>query len=248
MKRQIPFVFVLTALFVFAAAYSAAQELSSALKPVPRFDKWWIDRWAKNVEDFNKGDIDLLMIGDSITHGWEGGGKAVWAKYYAHRKPVNMGFSGDRTEHVLWRLEYLPLNKINPKAAVLMIGTNNIGHKEGSAPKDAADGIKAIVQKLEKTYPNMKILVLYVFPRGNQPDDGARKKVDEINSYLPELLKDEKNVTLLNINKVFLDESDILQPAVMKDFLHPGADGYQLWAEAIETTLAKMLGDAEVTK
>jgi beta-glucosidase len=208
------------------------------------------DSQAKQIEDAAASGqgIDLLMIGDSITHGWEGGGKAVWAKYYGHRKAVNLGISGDRTEHVLWRLDNLPLNKIHPKAAVLMIGTNNIGHKGGTAPKDAADGIKAIVQKLEKTYPDIKILVLYVFPRGNQSDDGARKKVIEIHSYLAELLKDEKNVTLLNINKVFLDENDVLQPTVMKDFLHPGADGYQLWAEAIEPALAKLLGDSEVKK
>ncbi|MDR2757592.1 MAG: GDSL-type esterase/lipase family protein [Planctomycetaceae bacterium] len=116
------------------------------------------------------------MIGDSITHGWDNKGKTVWDSYYGHRKPINLGFSGDRTEHVLWRLEHLPLDKISPKAAVLMIGTNNIGHNS-SSPKDAADGIKAIVEKLEKQYPALKIIVLNVFPRDNKSEDNNRKKL-----------------------------------------------------------------------
>ncbi|MCL2742627.1 MAG: GDSL-type esterase/lipase family protein [Planctomycetaceae bacterium] len=244
MKKHISLVSVLFVLFVFAAAYASAQELSSALKPVSRPNlEWWMPRHEKNVEEFNKGGINLLMIGDSITHGWERAGKDVWTKYYEPRKAVNLGFGGDRTEHVLWRLDNLPISKINPKAAVLMIGTNN-----SNTAKETADGIKAVVQKLEKAYPNMKILVLYIFPRDNQPDGEKRKKVNEINSYLPEFLKDEKNVTLLDIGKVFLDENGVLQPEVMKDFVHPGADGYKLWAEAMEPTLAKLLGDEEVKK
>lgn len=248
------FSFALVSLFVFSlfAPVLVAKETpqSVALKPDLRVIGWWFKRHGENIDKIDNAarkqeGIDLLMIGDSITHGWDGAGKEVWKKYYEHRKPINMGFSGDRTEHVLWRLEQLPLNKIKPKAAVLMIGTNNIGHGS-SSPKEAAAGIKAIVGKLQKQYPEMKILVLNVFPRGNQPDDGMRKKVDEINSYLPELLDGEQNVTLLDINSVFLDADKILQPEIMKDFLHPGADGYALWAKAVEPTLAKLLGDEEI--
>lgn len=252
MKKALSFALLsLFALSLFTSALSAKEMPQSvALKPDTRIIGWWFKRHGDNVDKIDnaekkKENIELLMIGDSITHGWEGAGKDVWKKYYEHRKPINMGFSGDRTEHVLWRLEQLPLNKINPKAAVLMIGTNNIGHGS-SGPKEAADGIKAIVGKLQKQYPNMQILVLNVFPRGNKPEDGARKKIEEINSYLPELLKGEKNVTLLDINPVFLDENNILQPEIMKDFLHPGADGYALWAKAVEPTLARLFGDEEV--
>ncbi|MDR0870959.1 MAG: GDSL-type esterase/lipase family protein [Planctomycetaceae bacterium] len=225
----------ITLLFV----YSALAE-SVALTPVPRPDDWWTKRQAANAEQVDKGNIDLLMIGDSITHGWDGRGKKVWDSFYGHRKAINMGFSGDRTEHVLWRLDNLPLDKISPKAAVLMIGTNNIGHGS-STPKETADGIKAIVDKLQKQYPAMKIIVLNVFSRGNKPDDGMRKKVDEINSYLPKLLKGKENLTLLDINPVFLDKDNVLSKDIMPDFLHPNEYGYELWAKAVEPVLTKIL-------
>ncbi len=215
---------------------------SVALKPVVQDAKWWSERHAATVAQMEKGDIDLLMIGDSITHGWESAGKKVWDKYYSHRKPINLGFSGDRTEHVLWRLEHLPLDKIKPKAAVLMIGTNNVGHGS-STPPEAAEGIKAIVEKLEQQYPDMKILVLKVFPRDEKPDGKFRKAVDEINSLLPEKLQGKKNVTLLDINPVFLNDDKVLPKSIMEDSLHPGEEGYELWAKEMEPVLAEMLGE-----
>lgn len=254
MKKNILAGALLSIVFAFLAFSPAlAQQtppLSEAEIPSTRIDGWWFKRHGDNVDKINNAvrareNVELLMIGDSITHGWEGQGKDVWEKYYAHRKPVNLGFSGDRTQHVLWRLEQLPFSRISPKAAVIMIGTNNVN---SSTPKETADGIKAIVNKLQKQFPEMKILVLKVFPRDNKPDGNLRVKVDEINSFLPDLLKDEKNVTLLDINHVFLDGDGVLQPAIMADFLHPGEAGYALWAEAVEPTLAKLLGDEEVKK
>ena len=229
---------LLISFFLVPALYAQ----SVALTPTEKKDEWWVKRHAANVEQMEKGNIDLLMIGDSITHGWEGKGKKVWDSYYGHRKAINLGFSADRTEHVLWRLDHLPLDKINPKAAVIMIGTNNVGHKS-SSPKEAAEGIKTIVEKLEKQYPSMKILVLNVFPRDEKPDGGMRKAVDEINSHLPELLKDKANVTLLNINPVFLDADKNLPKDIMPDVLHPNTYGYELWAKAMEPTLTKLLGE-----
>ncbi|MGL4593789.1 MAG: GDSL-type esterase/lipase family protein [Thermoguttaceae bacterium] len=212
-----------------------------AVTPTDKQDDWWVKRHAGNVSQIQKeaGNIELLMIGDSITNGWNGN---IWNQYFAHRKPINMGFSADRTEHVLWRLDNLPLDKISPKVAVLMIGTNNIGH-DSSNPRETADGIKAIIEKLEKTYPNMKILVLNVFPRDEKPDGPKRKQVDEINSYLPDVVKGKNNVTLLNINDVFLDESGVLSKEIMPDSLHPKEFGYRLWAIAMEPTLTKLLGE-----
>jgi lysophospholipase L1-like esterase len=240
---QIVSSFFLT-LFLFLPA-SLLYAQSVALMPVDRKDDWWVKRHADNVAQMEKGDVNLLMIGDSITHAWDtkDRGKTVWESYYGHRKPINLGFNGDQTQHVLWRLEHLPLDKISPKAAVLMIGTNNIGRHNSSSPKDAADGIKAIVEKLEKQYPALKIIVLNVFPRGNKVDDGNRKKVDEINSYLPELLKDKPNVTLLNINNIFLDTEKNLPKEIMPDFLHPNTYGYELWAKAVEPTLTALLSE-----
>ncbi len=238
--------FLALALLVALFPVSSLPAQSVALTPVEKKEKGWQDRHASMVAEMAKGYVDLLMIGDSITHGWEGADhKKVWDSYYGHRKALNLGIGGDRTEHVLWRLDHLPLEKINPKVAVLMIGTNNVGHKS-SSPKDAAEGVKAIVDKLEKQYPEMKILVLNVFPRDEKPGGNLRKAVDEINSYLPELLKGKENVTLLDINSTFLDANGNLPKKVMPDGLHPNMYGYELWAKAMEPTLVKLLGEENI--
>ena len=210
----------------------SVQAQNKALDPVDRKDDWWIKRQAENVDKMNQGNIELLLIGDSITHGWDNNAE-LRDKFFAEFKPINLGFSGDQTAHVLWRLNHLPLDKIAPKAAMIMIGTNNIGHQDGSTPKETADGIVAIVEKLQKQYPKQQIIVLKVFPRDEQPDGGYRKKVNEINAALPALLRDKKNVVLRDINAGFLDEKGILPKSIMGDFLHPGKEGYEYWGNAV---------------
>ncbi len=215
---------------------TVAQEKSVALTPVPRdTEEWWTKRHAEKSELMKQGNVDLLMIGDSITHGWEGH-KDVWDKFYAGRNILNYGFSGDRTEHVLWRLQHSPLDAIKPKAITIMIGTNNIGHGS-STPKDAADGIRAIVDLLQKQYPEAKIFVLYVFPRDEQPDGELRKKVNEINGYLPEWVGQRKNVVLVDIGYLFLNDDGVLPKDIMPDFLHPNKEGYTIWGNAVEPIL-----------
>lgn len=236
----LPVLSVVAFFFFFLVSPLSAQ--SVALTPTEKTDDWWVKRHAANVAQMEKGDIDLLMIGDSITNFWESHGRIVWDSYYSHRKAINLGFSADRTEHVLWRLDNLPLDKISPKGAVIMIGTNNVGHGSTS-PKEAAEGIKAIVEKLEKQYPEMKILVLHVFPRDEKSNGEMRKKVDEINSYLPDLLKGKKNVGLLSVNDKFLDAKGNLPKEIMPDMLHPNTFGYEIWAVAMEPAITKMLGE-----
>ena len=226
--------------FSFAVAQDAGHV---AVTPVAKENENWVKRHRHQAALMDRGGINLLMVGDSITHGWEGAGATVWSSYYQHRRAINLGISGDRTEHVLWRLDDLPLDRIGPKTAVIMIGTNNIGQENPSTAKEAADGVKAIVERLEKAFPEMKQLVLKVFPRDAKPDDAKRKLVDELNSYLPDLLKDKPNVTLLDINAVFLAADGTLPDEVMKDKLHPGTYGYELWAKAMEPTLTQLLGE-----
>jgi len=226
---------VFTAVCFALTLAAAAQEKSVALTPVPRNDDWWQKRHTEKVELMKQGNIDLLMIGDSITHGWENQNE-VWEKLYAGRNILNYGFSGDRTEHVLWRLQNSPLDAISPKAITMMIGTNNIGHGS-STPKDTADGICAIVDLLKKQYPDAKIFVLYVFPRDETPDGDLRQKVNEINGYLPALLGKLNNVTLVDIGDLFLSDDGVLPKAIMPDFLHPNKEGYLIWGNAVEPIL-----------
>ncbi|MGL6226710.1 MAG: GDSL-type esterase/lipase family protein [Thermoguttaceae bacterium] len=243
MKRAILFSLFSAVLMMLLVASVSAQHVATT--PSDKPDEWWTKRHAGNVEQMSKGNIDLLMIGDSITHGWENAGKKYWDMYYAQRKPINLGFSGDRTENVLWRLDNLPLDKISPKAAMLMIGTNNVGHGS-SNPQQAAEGILEIVKRLEKAFPEMKVLVLNVFPRDPLPNGDMRKKVDEINALLPELLKDQKNVRLLNLNDKFLESNSVLSPSIMPDYLHPNEKGYGIWARSVEPVLEELLGEKNI--
>ncbi len=210
----------------------------------PRIAEWWFARHAKKIGEMSKGDINLLMVGDSITHHFENekiGADEIWKQYFEPRKAINLGFGGDRTEHVLWRLDHLPKLKVSPKGAVVLIGTNNICWGSDT-PKQASEGVQAIAQKLNELYPEMKILVLGVFPRRRKLDHPHRKEINELNSYLPALLKDIKNVTFLDIGPKFLDEKGFLSKEMMPDTTHPSKKGHEIWAKAIEPELKKMLG------
>ena len=217
-------------------------EKSPAVTPQPRIVEWWFARHAQKIAEMSKGDIDLLMVGDSITNNFDSIGAAVWKKSFEPRKAINLGFGGDRTNHALWRLDHLPKLKEAPKAAVVLIGTNNICWGSDK-PKEAAIGVQAIARKLGEFYPEMKILVLGVFPRRRKLDHPHRKQIIELNSYLPALLKDLKNVKFLDIGPKFLDKEGFLSKEMMPDTTHPSEKGHEIWAAAIGPELDRMLAN-----
>jgi lysophospholipase L1-like esterase len=231
----------LTAALMASLCFASAQTQHSAVRPVPRGDKGWQDR-AKLLDDRVRQNTDaqVLFIGDSITQGWEGEGKQVWADRFAKRKAVNLGIGGDRTQHVLWRLENAPLDQVKPKAAVVMIGTNN-SNGEDNTPGQIADGVAAIVQKLRERLPGTKILLLGIFPRGENFNP-QRGKLTQINQVLGKL-DDGQNVQFLDIGHRFLNSDGILPADIMPDYLHLSPKGYQIWADAIEPHLARLLGE-----
>jgi beta-glucosidase len=214
-----------------------------AVVPAPRIEQWWFARQAEKIGLMAKGDIDLLMVGDSITHNFENAkvGLKVWEKYFVPLKAINLGFGGDRTQHVLWRLDHLPKLKKAPKVAVVMIGTNNICWGSDK-PKQAAEGVQAIVKKLKDIYPETKVLVLGVFPRRRKLNHPHRKQIIELNSYLPGLLKGMKGVTFMDIGPKFLDDKGFLTKEMMPDTTHPSEKGHEIWAKAIIPVLKKMMG------
>lgn len=234
-------------LAAFASSWAVvqAEEKSVALTPVPR-EGWWMERHEQKLKQKADMDqVDLVMIGDSITHGWEGRGKETWAKYYADRNALNLGYSGDRTEHVLWRLDNGEVDDIDPKLFTIMIGTNNIGHGS-STPAQTVEGVDAIIAKLRDKFPKAKVLLLAVFPRDADENGAKRKLVNEINAGLEKLeVIDGETVVYLDINEVFLEDDGVLPKSIMPDLLHPHEEGYKLWAAAVEPTLAKMFGDEE---
>jgi len=232
---------VLTLLVIaLGLAASHAEPQHSAVYPAPRTDAGWKDR-AKLLDDRLKEapETELLFIGDSITAGWEGGGKEVWASRYGPRKAVNLGIGGDRTQHVLWRLQHAPLDGVKPKAAVVMIGTNN-SNGEDNTPGQIADGVVAIVRTLREKLPNTKILLLAIFPRGEN-FNAQRGKIAQVNQVIQKL-DDGRNVFFLDIGHRFLDSTGLLPAEIMPDYLHLTAKGYQIWADAIEPRLNELLG------
>ena len=199
---------------------------------------WWKDRHEEKRTLAQQGDWELVFIGDSITHGWERNGKAAWDQYYGERKALNLGFGGDRTEHVLWRLDHGEFDGYKPRVAVIMIGTNNTGH-DMHPPESIAAGIQKIVATIQKKSPDTKILLLGIFPRGATTDDPKRVNNDKTNDIIS-AMADEKRVFFLNINDEFLTEDGVLTREIMPDLLHPKEKGYAIWAEAIEPTLARL--------
>ncbi len=203
---------------------------------------WWMPRHRQKLADLKKqGEVDVLMIGDSITHGWERAGRATWEKYYAKRKAFNIGYSGDRTEHVLWRLAHGEVDGISPKLAVVMIGTNNTGQRKDPA-EATAEGIRAIVDDLRRRLPKTKILLLAIFPREPHANGDQRRLNEAINARIAKLA-DGDFVHFLDINASFLTEDGRLTKEVMPDFLHPNEKGYAIWAEAMEPAIRRLLGE-----
>jgi len=229
----------LAVLVLSSQVLAAEQKKHSAVEPAHRHSWWTLRNDAVN-ERVKQGNVDLLMIGDSITHSWENAGKKYWDKYYAPRNAVNMGFSGDRTQHVLWRLEHGHLEGISPKLAVLMIGTNNSNGDDNTA-EEIADGIIAICRKLQAECPRTKILILAIFPRGPEPSDQREKNAKA--SSLASKIADGKMIHYLDINDRFLTADGFLSKKVMPDYLHPNEAGYKIWAEAIEPKVAELMGE-----
>lgn len=221
------------------AQVAEATRENTAIKPVPRgATSWWMKRHAKMNARIKQGNVDLLLIGDSITHSWENRGKKIWDEFYGGRNAVNLGISGDRTQHVLWRLDHGNIDGIAPKLAVLMIGTNNSGD---NTPEEIAEGVKRIVEKLRAKLPGTKVLILAIFPRGANKED-ARRKVNEKANAIIAKLADGRMVLYEDIGQRFLDKDGNLPRTIMPDLLHPNEKGYRIWAEAIEPTVAKILG------
>lgn len=200
---------------------------------------WWEKRHQEKIEQVKHLDIDLLMLGDSIIQGWETEGQTVWHKFYKNRKAFNLGFNADRTENVLWRIKNGALDHLNPKLVVLMIGTNNTGHRMDIVEHTAL-GIRAIVKELRIRLPNSNILLLGIFPRSAFPFDEMRERNRLINQNIASL-HNGKTIFYLNINDVFLHQNGSLNQVLMPDLLHPNELGYESWATAMEPTIKKLL-------
>jgi lysophospholipase L1-like esterase len=197
------------------------------------------------VETAKKGDIDLLLHGDSITDWWVQGpeNKAMFDKYFGAIKTANFAVAGDTTQGVLWGLKNGEGQGFQPKAVMLMIGTNNTGGNNNAGSSTAAEiaeGVGAVVLELRNDFPNAKILLLAIFPRG-LPGDSVRDKIAEINKIIAKL-DDQRHVFYMDIGAGFLDDKGYFPPGEFRpDNLHPQAKGYDIWGAAVKDKLAELM-------
>jgi lysophospholipase L1-like esterase len=241
MKRtSLKIIFILALTTLHSTAISQELPLNNrnpATIPVPR------KGLAARHEGFNataqKGDIELLFIGDSITEGWTRNktGARIWTEYYSSIKTANFGIGGDKTENVLWRIQNGNLDGINPKVIVLMIGTNNV--KRDTAV-NIVEGVTAIVREIRIRTPNSKVLLLAIFPRGENPVEADREKITEINTRIASL-DDYRHVYYLDIGQRFLSPDGKISKEIMPDFLHLSTAGYKIWADAMQPKLAELM-------
>jgi lysophospholipase L1-like esterase len=211
----------------------------SATEPKPRDANWMKrhDAYRQEVKE-KAGNVDLLFVGDSITDGWHGGGKKVWAETWEPLKAFNIGIGGDRTQHVIWRLQNGEVVGIKPRLAVLMIGTNNLG---SNTNEEIVDGITGCVSEIKKQLPSTKVLLLAVFPRGEKADNPSRARIKAINEQIAKLDDGGKTVKYLDIGEKFLEPDGTLPKSIMPDALHPNAKGYQIWADATKDSVVEMM-------
>ncbi len=249
MKRLV----LICSLAAFAAAYADIR----AVTPVPQNadpNGWWMKRFAekKALREamITNGAPKVVFIGDSITHFWETNGQAQWSKYFGGGtfRALNLGYSADRTEHVLWRIDHGELDGYEAKAIVLMIGTNNSGHFPvgEESPADTIWGIKTVLDRIRAKQPKAKTLLCAIFPRGADANDACRRRNEAVNKIISGFC-DGKRVIWCDFTRRMLCADGRLPVEFMPDLLHPGPAGYEVWANAIIPVLHSVLrGDGIV--
>jgi lysophospholipase L1-like esterase len=236
LNRSQPFRWLATLILLICATaipLMAADGIATTTPDKTKYDsekgKASLDVTLKRLEEAKAG-CQLIFIGDSITAGWLGGnGKDVWAAHFAKYQPLNFGIGGDRTQHILWRLENPDLTKIHPKVGVILIGTNN---KEDTAENIAA-GVKAVINKTQAVFPGIKLVLLSIMPN---------QRATELMATANQTIKtfaDGKDVILLDIAALMTKEGDNWK-GLSADKLHLSKEGYELWANALDPILAQL--------
>jgi lysophospholipase L1-like esterase len=254
MKVLVSVAVVLTALFFVHPAPGHARTILAA-EPIARMDlPWWRTRHQAKLQEIARVHPALIFLGDSITQDWEKSGPPewqdfapAWKRYYGDRNAVNLGFTGDTTASLLWRIRNGEVSGIAPKVAVVLIGANNLGRVHWSAD-DTVAGINKIIAELRQRLPDTKILLLGVLP--SERSEWVSDTTKAINTQLAAVYKAVPSVTYLDVSAIFLrngalNRSLFLDPHLTppEPPLHPSAQGQTLMSQTMEPVLAAMLGD-----
>jgi lysophospholipase L1-like esterase len=248
------FVVLTTILTGFAVAAPRAPVILAAV-PISRTDlHWWRARFDAKQAELHERNPALVFYGDSITQDWEyrdpqpsADFAPIWQRFYGDRNAVNLGFIGDTTASLLWRIEHGEASGIDPKVAVVLIGANNLGRLHWSA-SDTVLGIDTIIRQLRERLPHTKILLLGILPSDRSV--WATETTAAVNRELASQFAQATDVRFLDVGHVFLRDGK-LDPSLYLDPqkkppqapLHPTAQGQALMAAAMEPTLAALMGD-----
>tara|TARA_R110000868_G_scaffold66023_1_gene197115 strand:- start:427 stop:1206 length:780 start_codon:yes stop_codon:yes gene_type:complete len=206
---------------------------------------WWEKRHQKIVGRLEKNP-QLILVGNSIFHTLDNEDRnEVWEKHLDQYQTVNMGISGDRTENVIWRLQNGTIDNINPKVALVLIGTNNTDgnhYLNISTPEELEGGIWKICEILRQKLPDTKIILLGILPYGYKPNhrDNINKATNKLIAKFPER---DVNISYRNIEEVYLNEEGKVRKELMPDFLHPNAEGHLLMFDALEKDITALMNE-----
>ena len=212
----------------------------------------WYDRHRRKLEEVKTKRADIVFIGDSITHFWNnedgaGNGLDVWEEFYGKRTVLNLGYGFDRTQNMLWRIQNGELENQDPEMIVVNAGTNQFSitkNYNGDSSEIAFQGVKLLIETLQKYCPRALIIVMAVFPR--LPEETTQKSIDGLNALLAEYVakQQEQNcrIKFLDITKQMRHPDGTFNPDLYMDLrCHPNNAGYRIWAEALEEEIRKVL-------
>lgn len=196
----------------------------------------WQEQFAEDQRIARNGNVDILWLGDSITAGWN---MAVWEQELAPLHSANFGIGGDHTGNLLWRIQQLDTQRLQPKLIVLQIGVNNFGHLQES-PAQVYQGVLAVVNTLKKRWPTTNILLNGVFPFEQSASSPRRDDVRVLNNKLHHI-GDEQQVFFRDYGDQLLSPDGSIASAIMADYLHPTPQGYSIWEKAMLSDIRYLL-------
>ena len=206
---------------------------------------WWANRFLSRHQDIEKvkgKNVDVVLLGDSIMHFWAWKHPKSWAKFTASRTVLNLGYGGDKTQNVLWRLKHGELDGYDAKCVVLMIGTNN-NTSENSDPAKVEAAIEKIVSVIREKQPNAKIVLHPIFPRGRSAESArhakAKARNDKTNLLLKEFADKDGKIIWIDFNDKLVDDTGWVPRSIMADEIHPTDAGYDIWMEALAPVIGK---------
>lgn len=178
---------------------------------------------------------NMVFFGDSITEamGYNPGALQPFQQAFSADNPIGLGLGGDGTKQLLYRLNHGEMQG-QPRTAVVMIGTNDIG---SLSPEQIAANTAKIIESIQARSPNTKVMLMGVLPRPESGDPG-NVNVDATNAALSRLATASGSVQFANLRNLFVDANGNEKPELYSaDKLHLSDAGYQAWAAGMKSAM-----------